>query len=907
MKIHICLQRKMLAIAALLCASFFCLAQETAEEDTYPALRAAARERARHVIFNNDGCDILYFPKHLEVTKENFLARRTTYLAGRCDTLMYCPVAAGQGHFTLPLEGADFLRADPPSADCRNIAGPLADRGDDYFQWLVDFCHANRMELFFSFRFNDTHDSNHRPDKPNFFFCKWKDEHRDLLFGIDHLHNPRNAWWTAVDYTHPECRDRQLQLVQAVLDKYDVDGIDLDFSRYLSIFVGTANGRPATPEELEMMNDLMRRIRAVLDAKGRERGKGLLLSVVLPASVEICRNKGYDMETWLREGLIDIWQEYDGGHIDTTAAIAALAHRYGVKYYAFTGSPWPFAAQEKGSLMERRRQSAYDARVHTALANGADGLYLYNIVEPREFMRITDTDMGRLAAADKRYFLTDGGWEIPRGHCYSPEDYVRTRQLSVWVKNTVAPDYSQQFLLEIGETPETDDDLIGVVDVAQGDPKVVTVASNGIPWEPLQQFGRYASFRVPPEALAAGRNVLTLGTQEAPEDAQPLVFFAPKKTADFESGFMNAAERQALKSPQEDVFQIDPGTADGNPVFVKRFGNEEYAVVDFCFTVEVVDKAAPAVTWLTNAGYTIRLQIHRDRVELPDLGEASTPLPQGTSACNFRVRLAGRTLDILADGERVFACPELPAAAAGRDPRVPLNAAARFYQGTTSIMLGRGGIWSDVRVEAPAGAVQLANLSIDLFKAHNHPAARSYPDGEWKNKRLATDQPLDGRVTALPAPEGCVAPYAEAEFTVGTRRAFWITSDGTHAAAWLFTQEGVCFLNGSAIQTLPDNGTTAHLWRTELHGDVAELYRDGRLFYRTRLDARMRYDRGVHWAESELLTVEEVLSGWKGKFTQEEKNILLKGGTFIRAFPAATEDEATCGKLLRLRIIEGKR
>ena len=161
-------------------------------------------------------------------------------------------------------------------------------------------------------------------------------------------------------------------------------------------------------------------------------------------------------------------------------------------------------------------------------------------------------------------------------------------------------------------------------------------------------------------------------------------------------------------------------------------------------------------------------------------------------------------------------------------------------------------------------------------------------------------------MTALSAQEGCIAPCAEAEFTVGTRRAFWITSDGIHAAAWLFTQEGVCFLNGSAIQALPDDGTTAHLWRTELHGGVAELYRDGRLFYRTRLDARMRYDRGVHWAESELLTVEEVLSGWKGKFTQEEKNILQKGGTFIRAFPAASEDEATCGVLRKFRIIDAK-
>ena len=203
-------------------------------------------------------------------------------------------------------------------------------------------------------------------------------------------------------------------------------------------------------------------------------------------------------------------------------------------------------------------------------------------------------------------------------------------------------------------------------------------------------------------------------------------------------------------------------------------------------------------------------------------------------------------------------------------------------------------------------AVQLANLSVDHFKAANHPAARPFPDSAWIGRKLTENQPLDGRVTALAAPEGWTAFCAEAEFTVGTRRAFWITSDGTRAAAWLFTQEGVRLLNGTAVQALPDDGTTAHLWRTELHGDTAVLYRDGRLFHRTRNDARMRYDRGVHWAEPELMTVEEILSGWKGKFTQEEKNILQKGGSIIRAFPAESDAESTCGVLQKFRIIDAK-
>lgn len=62
-------------------------------------LRQARRElahRPRRVIMNNDGCDVLYFPKGEKATVEAFLAKRTTPLAGtHVAAIAFCPTSSG--------------------------------------------------------------------------------------------------------------------------------------------------------------------------------------------------------------------------------------------------------------------------------------------------------------------------------------------------------------------------------------------------------------------------------------------------------------------------------------------------------------------------------------------------------------------------------------------------------------------------------------------------------------------------------------------------------------------------------------------------------------------------------------------------------------------------------------------
>ena len=261
----------------------------------YAKMRHAAKERPRLILQNNDGCDVLYYPKKLVLTRKNFLDLRTSCTAGLVDTIFYCPISAGPGHFTVDLPSGNFLTASHPhKSHSRNVAKEIKAMGGDPVQWIIDFTKKNNQEFFFSFRFNDYHDKYHRPTKPYFLFGKWKDQHRQWLFGKDHTQAPFLGAWSSVDFGVPEVRKFQVKLVKEVLDKYDVDGIDLDFSRYHRIFKSTADGSTATSKQRAAFTSMMRDIRKVIDAKGKERSKAILLSVVLMDSVKFCYDLGYD-------------------------------------------------------------------------------------------------------------------------------------------------------------------------------------------------------------------------------------------------------------------------------------------------------------------------------------------------------------------------------------------------------------------------------------------------------------------------------------------------------------------------------------------------------------------------------------------------------------------------------------
>ena len=232
--------------------------------------------RQRRVIMNNDGCDVLYFPRAKRPRSKVSWPNAPRRWPARTSTRsLSAPPVPGFSYFThntkvgtvLTRSGHEF-GLEP---NTRNIAKELIDQGTDCLQAVVDFGHKHQMEVFWSMRMNDTHDAEHRPDKPYFLFPPLKSEHPDWLVGEPVKRTPYGRW-SSVDYARPEIRDLAFRYIEEVCRNYDVDGVELDFFRHLCYFKSTATGGTASDEERAAMTELMARVRKMTEDVGRQAG-----------------------------------------------------------------------------------------------------------------------------------------------------------------------------------------------------------------------------------------------------------------------------------------------------------------------------------------------------------------------------------------------------------------------------------------------------------------------------------------------------------------------------------------------------------------------------------------------------------------------------------------------------------
>ena len=328
--------------------------------------REKSRWRRRRIIYNNDGNDVVRVTASGEVTeglmeadsgdlKADFLDTRTAPLVGtQVDSNWYATCMCGQifSHHT-KLGGF------------RNDGIPLElvqKYGRDNLEIQTEFVHGHGMEGFWSLRMNDVHDAHPPGDRrwSDYGLAPFKRDHPEYLFGkLEDWYgeDASRKIWSGMDFSFPQVRDHVVAHIEEVARNYDVDGLEMDFLRTYPYFPETRAMKPATDEQLEMMTDLVRRVRAIADDAGAKRGRPLLVAVRTPFSVEDARFVGLDLERWLREELLDLLIPGGGAESHMTEAFAeiiALGHRHGVPVYPCIGwgfcGHWSFFDQAAGRL-----------------------------------------------------------------------------------------------------------------------------------------------------------------------------------------------------------------------------------------------------------------------------------------------------------------------------------------------------------------------------------------------------------------------------------------------------------------------------------------------------------------------------------------------------------------------------
>jgi hypothetical protein len=415
--------------------------------------RESARWRKRRLIYNNDGDDVIEARpdgvEHEHDVAESLMVRRTgdtvqDFLDARSTPLIGSQVDSNW--FCTAMAGLTFShRTKLGGFHSKGVPLELVEKyGRDSLQVQLDFSREHGMEAAWSLRMNDAHDAFPMGSRRyNYGLAKFKRENPAYMMGQEgdfekyERGNPRSGW-TRLDFAIPEVRDHIFTVIEEVAENYDVDLINMEFFKYWPFFRESLDDDPVEPEHMEIMNELLRRIRRMADDVASRRGRPLLLAAQVPFSLNDSVHVGVDLETWLQEGLID--QLIPGGMYespfrDSYTDIIALGHKYEIPVYpcltwAFWDN-WVFLALSDG------KHRHFDAWLKTLyggqperigcpeyvtlfngwegsfpswrgvamnlLNAGADGLYLFNpaLGEPRVWREIGE--VATMAGKDRLY------------------------------------------------------------------------------------------------------------------------------------------------------------------------------------------------------------------------------------------------------------------------------------------------------------------------------------------------------------------------------------------------------------------------------------------------------------------------------------------------------------------------
>ena len=258
-----------------------------------------------------------------------------------------------------------------------HAAWDLAARGIDPYSVWIDRCREKGITPWISVRMNDVHDVDDERSFMHSAFWKEHPEYRRINYTFTD--------WTdrALDYRHQEVRDYQLGIIKEIINRYNFDGLELDWMRFGYHF---APGY----EEIgkSQLNRFVEDVKDALTQKESHRDHTLKLSVRVPSHPDTALGLGFDVPRWAKDGLIDsivitpfwwsietdmpmeIWRYLlNGTSVSISAGLELLIR------------PYPSYTPLQKNNLETVRGAA-----SSLLSRGADSIYLFNYMDSETSM-----------------------------------------------------------------------------------------------------------------------------------------------------------------------------------------------------------------------------------------------------------------------------------------------------------------------------------------------------------------------------------------------------------------------------------------------------------------------------------------------------------------------------------------
>jgi hypothetical protein len=306
-------------------------------------------------------------------------------------------VATRPDVYAMDVAGDDICNY--PTAVATPAAGNPADallaQGIDPYGLFVKILKEAGIAVAPNYRMNDHH------GLPA-YWTPWERGHKDWSLGKD-----TGAWKTyqrvgdrawreigdlrQMDYAIEGVRQRRLAILREVLERYPVDGLQLDFGRSAPFL-----SEPKR-EKARYMTQFVRDVRALLDAAGKARGQRMTLGAILPWDVGFCADEGLEVKRWIDEGLLAYVAPGEWFYVDYNvpyAQWAALTKGTGCNlcplilgedkaFFATCVHPTTAVDEGKRLWLSDDFQSLDPPKIRALAENaylqGADGIMFYNM------------------------------------------------------------------------------------------------------------------------------------------------------------------------------------------------------------------------------------------------------------------------------------------------------------------------------------------------------------------------------------------------------------------------------------------------------------------------------------------------------------------------------------------------
>ncbi len=362
-------ERLLLPVTYLMLVSV-CTAQPTAEKE--PTTVPSASTLHNILVVNEDNSHFFGSRPPDEMTAAGLHAFVDQYAGSAVTHLFLCPNSMRASFRSRTREAIwDPVDDKEPEGLWPQNAKRLAESGLDPYAIWIQRCREKGISPWLSMRMNDVHSV----DDVNSFMHSsfWRGQPQYWRVP----HGSASPWVNrAMNYAHEEVREHQMAFVRELLERYDPDGLELDWMRF---------GFHLTPgrerKESGTLTEFMREVRALTAVHAKKREHPILLGVRVPAEPDAAAGLGMDATLWAKERLVDLivpcpfwsssdfdipveqWRQRLGDAKQHVALAPGIEHN---------ARPWPAGAAVANDLASLRGFAA------SARDRGADSLYLFN-------------------------------------------------------------------------------------------------------------------------------------------------------------------------------------------------------------------------------------------------------------------------------------------------------------------------------------------------------------------------------------------------------------------------------------------------------------------------------------------------------------------------------------------------